>query len=405
MSKLTITDIDVRDRRVLLRVDFNVPIEVGAERLSAYDHRLRAALPTIYYLLGSNSQIILSSHLGRPEGKIIEDLRLAPIAQRLEALLLRPVSYARDSTGPIAEKAVSEMRPRDILLLENLRFNPNEENNDTEFARSLASLADVFIMDAFGVAHRSHASTTGVPQFLLSASGFLLQREIEIVGQALHAPSRPFAAILGGSKVSDKIRVIDNLLEKVDHLLIGGGMVATFLSAMGYNTGNSEIEKNCLEIAKRHLDQAKKRGVSIHLPVDVVVAETFGAEAQHSLNTPVDNIPQGWVIMDIGRQTIEQFNKLLSKSKTIMWNGPMGVFEFAPYARGTRKIAYTMANSNATTLVGGGSTAEAVEQMGLLDRMTHVSTGGGASLEFLKGNELPGVAALPDRDSKNRSEL
>ena len=405
MSKRTIMDIDVRDRQVLVRVDFNIPIEMGTERLTAYDHRLRATLPTIYYLLGSNARVILCSHIGRPNGRVVEDLRLAPVAQRLSTLLLRPVAYAEDCVGLKAEKAVSRMRSKDILLLENLRFNPGEESNDPDFAGALASLADVFVMEAFGVAHRAHASTIGLPRFLPSASGFLLQREIELLGGALNSPLRPFGAIMGGAKVSDKIPMIENLLDKVDHLFIGGGMAATFLRVLGHSTGNSRVEEDCLGVVDALLKQAEAREVSIHLPVDVVVAETFGTEAQHSLNVPVESIPEGWVIMDIGRRTVERYRGHLPLCKTIVWNGPMGVFEFPPFAEGTSKIAQTLATLNATTLVGGGSTAEAVEQLGLVDRMSHVSTGGGACLEFLEGKTLPGIAALPDKDSKDKSAL
>lgn len=398
MTKRTLMDINVQQQRVLVRMDYNIPIEAGTERIIAYDHRLRASLPTISYLMGSRSKIILCSHLGRPNGTVDEDLRLSPVAHRLSALLPRPVQYVDECIGPKAEQAVKHMSESEILLLENLRFDPGEEGNSSEFAHSLASLADVFIMDAFGVAHRSHASTVGVPSILPSASGFLLQREIDHLGRGLTSPQRPFGAILGGAKVSDKIKIVETLINNVDILFIGGSMATTFLHAKGYSIGSSGIETDCLDVVKSLLNLAKKNNVSIYLPTDVVIAEIGRSPAQHTQNVPVEEVPKGWAIMDIGRRTIDMFKEHILECQTIMWNGPMGVFEFPQFAEGTTVIAQTLASIPGTTLVGGGSTAEAVEQMGLVDRMTHVSTGGGASLEFLEGKKLPGIDVLPELD-------
>jgi phosphoglycerate kinase len=296
------------------------------------------------------------------------------------------------------EEAVKNMQPQDVLLLENLRFHPGEEANDPAFAKALASLADVFVMDAFGVAHREHASVVGVTKYLPSGAGFLLQREIELLGRALNSPAKPFGAIFGGAKVSDKILVMEKLLEKLDAIFIGGGLVATFLHSLGYPTGASRVEIDRAPVAARMLKLAKEREIKVFLPVDVVVAESFKPDARHSINVHIEDIPPGWVIMDIGRRTLDLYKLELSKCKMVVWNGPMGVFEFPSFAQGTSKIAQTLANLNAITIVGGGSTAEAVEQLGLVYRMTHVSTGGGASMEFLEGRELPGIRALPDKD-------
>ena len=382
---------------MLVRVDFNVPIEQGIEFLPSYDHRLRATLPTIQYLIEQNSRIILCSHLGRPRGKVVEGLRMAPVAERLSSLLSKSVTPADDCIGPEVRRLVAGVSAGDILMLENLRFHPGEEENDPEFAKTLASLADLFVMDAFAVAHRAHASTVGVPRYLPSVAGLLVQREVALMSQALESPTRPLAAILGGAKVSDKIVVLENLLDKVDRLFIGGGMAATFLRCLGHSTGASSIEEDRLEFASELLTGAKDKGISVYLPQDAVASAEFSADPSQTRTVPVDEVPEGWYIMDIGDQTADEFESGLQECKTVIWNGPMGVFEYPPFAEGTRRIGASLASLEATTLVGGGSTAEAVEALGLADRLTHVSTGGGASLKFLEGRELPGIAALPDR--------
>ena len=397
MEKRTLKDIEVRGKRVLVRVDFNVPIEQGVEAIASYDHRLRAALPTIQYLLEQDSRVILCSHLGRPKGQIVEALRMRPVGERLSVLLSRPVRSLQDCLGPAVKAAVSGMAGGDIVMLENLRFHAGEEGNDPEFARDLASVANVFVMDAFAVAHRSHASTVGVPRYLPSVVGLLAEREVTVMGKALDQPARPLAAILGGAKVSDKIMVLENLLGRVDQLLMGGGMSVTFLEAIGHPTGASSVEKDKLDLACQLLRRAKDKGISVHLPEDVVVSDGFGGDSRQTCTVPVDRVPDGWYIMDIGARTIDDFAAALRGCGTVIWNGPMGVFEFPTFAEGTRRIGEVMASLDATTVVGGGSTAEAVEELGLVDRMTHVSTGGGASLEFMEGKQLPGIAAIPDK--------
>ena len=397
MAKLTLGDINVRDKRVLVRVDFNVPIEQGIETLASYDHRLRATLPTIQRLLDQGCKVILCSHLGRPRGKVSEELRMAPVAERLSLLLSRPVKSLEDCIGPEVEAAVARMSPGDIIMLENLRFHPGEEQNDPDFAKALASLAEVFVMDAFAVAHRAHASTVGVPQYLPSAAGLLVQQEVELMGRALESPSRPLAALLGGAKVSDKILVLENLLDRVDRLFLGGGMAVIFLKAMGHPTGDSRVEEDRLEFASQLLKRASDKGISVHLPQDVIVSEEFKADSPQVRGVPADQVPDGWYIMDVGPRSVDDFVAGLRECKTVIWNGPMGVFEFQAFSEGTRQIGRALASMEATTVVGGGSTAEAVEELGLMNKMTHVSTGGGASLEFMEGKELPGIAALPDK--------
>ena len=399
MAKRTLNDLDVKGKRVLVRVDFNVPIEQGVETLASYDHRLRATLPTIQYLLEQNSRIILCSHLGRPCGEVVESLRMAPVGERLSVLLARPVKSLKDCIGPKVEGTVAAMSAGDIVMLENLRFDSGEEENDPRFAEALASLAEVFVMDAFAVAHRTHASTVGVSGYLPSAAGLLVQREIELMGEALESPARPLAALLGGAKVSDKITVLENLLDRMDRLFIGGGMCVTFLRTVGYPVGASSVEDDKLDFAAQLLQRARDKGISVHLPEDVVVSEKFSADPRRVRTVPCDQVPSGWYVMDIGPRSVEGFISGLQGCKTVIWNGPMGVFEFPAFSEGTRRIGAALASLDATTVVGGGSTAEAVEELGLMDRMTHVSTGGGASLEFLEGKELPGIAALPDRDS------
>jgi phosphoglycerate kinase len=397
MGKRTLADLEVDGKRVLVRVDFNVPIEQGVEAIASYDQRLRATLPTIRYLLQRNCRVILCSHLGRPGGRVNESLRLAPVGARLAALLERPVRSLLDCVGPEVAAGVNALRPGQIVLLENLRFHPGEEKNDPQFAKALGALADCFVMDAFAVAHRAHASTVGVPQHLPSAMGLLMQREVETLGQALEAPARPLAALMGGAKVGDKMGVLENLLGKLDHLFVGGGMAATFLRSQGHHTGASSVELDRLAFAQDILRRAEARKVKIHLPQDVVVASQFAGDAAEVKTVPVDQVPPGWFIMDIGPATARRFAQGLGSCKTILWNGPMGVFEMPRFSQGTRAVAQAIAGlSGVTTVVGGGSTAEVVEELGLMDRLTHVSTGGGASLEFLEGKELPGIAALPD---------
>lgn len=399
MAKRTISQLDIAGKRVLVRVDFNIPIEQGVEAIASYDQRLRATLPTIRYLQEQGCRVLLSSHLGRPGGKPVDSLRLAPVGDRLATLLGSPVKCLDETIGPKVEEAVDSMEPGYITLLENLRFHAGEEKNDPEFASSLASLADCFIMDAFGVAHRAHASTVGLPGLLPSAMGLLVQREVESLGQALDikAEGRPLAALMGGAKVSDKILVLENLLGKLDHLIVGGGMSVTFLRAQGYDTGASAIEEDRVDFAKAILSRARNLNVHVHLPVDVVVADRFANDAAGVETVLANQVPQGWLIMDIGPTTARLFSETLGQCKTIVWNGPMGVFEMPRFSQGTRTVAEAIAElTGVTTVVGGGSTAEAVEELGLVNRMTHVSTGGGASLEFLGGKELPGIAVLPD---------
>ena len=398
VNKQTLEDIEVTGKRVLVRVDFNVPIEEqGVDKLPQYDQRIRASIPTIQYLLDHNAKVVLCSHLGRPDGRVVEGLRMAPIAARLEALLGRPVKHVQDCIGPETEKAVAALEPGEVLLLENLRFYPGETANDPMFARALASLADIFVMDAFAVAHRAHASTVGVPQHLPSVAGFLLAREMEVVGNVLGHPERPMGALLGGAKVSDKVQVLENLLPRISVLLIGGGMGATFLKALGLPTGRSQIEEDLLETAARVRHQALAKGITFHIPRDVVVAREFEPNAQALGVFSVEEVPEDSYIMDIGPHTVEIYVRNLQRCRTILWNGPVGVFEFPAFAEGTTKLARAMANLDATTIVGGGSTAEVVEELGLADRFTHVSTGGGASLELLGGKELPGIAALANK--------
>jgi len=389
-DKKTIRDIDVEGKRVLVRVDFNVPLDQGKV---ADDTRIRAALPTIQYLTEQGAKVILMSHLGRPKGKVKEDLRLIPVAERLADLLDRPVAMAVDCVGEEVETAVDRLRPGDVLLLENLRFHPGEEANDPGFVSRLASLGEVYVNDAFGTAHRAHASTEGVAHHLPAVAGFLMEKELNFLSKALERPEHPFVAILGGAKISDKIAVVDNLLGKVDTLLIGGGMANTFLKAQGHQVGQSLVEEESLPLAQELLDKAGRKLV---LPVDVVVADRFDAEAQSKI-VSVEEVPADWRILDIGPATVERFAQELYTAKTVVWNGTMGVAEFPRFAAGTEGIIEMLAESQATTIVGGGDTAAAVQQAGLAEKMTHVSTGGGASLELLEGKVLPGVAALADR--------
>lgn len=388
--KKTVRDVKVEAKRVLVRVDFNVPL---AEGKVTDDTRIRAALPTMNYLLEHGAKVILMSHLGRPKGKVVDKLRLDAVPERLAQLLGRPVRKLDDCVGRKVEAAVAEMRPGDVILLENTRFHPEEESNDPVFARELASLADIFVNDAFGAAHRAHASTVGVAEHLPSVAGFLMEKEITFLGKALAAPDHPFVAILGGAKISSKIGLIDNLLTKVDGLLIGGGMANTFLKAQGHEIGQSLVEDDSLDVARETLERAGER---LALPVDVVVADRFDAEADSKV-VPVGQVPEDWRILDIGPETVELFKRKLAGAKTVVWNGPMGVFEFPRFAEGTFAIARFLADLEATTIIGGGDVVAAVGQAGVADGIAHVSTGGGASLEFLEGNPLPAVVALEDK--------
>ncbi len=391
MNKKTVRDINVSGKRVLVRVDFNVPLDSG--RVTD-DTRIRAAIPTIQYLIDKGAKVILASHLGRPKGKVAPEFSLKPVAVRLEQLLGVPVAMASDCVGPEVESAVAHLEPGQVLLLENLRFHPEEEKNDPAFAAQLAKLADVFVNDAFGAAHRAHASTEGVTHFLPAVAGFLMQRELDFLGRAMADPERPFIAILGGAKVSDKIGVISNLLTKVDKLLIGGGMANTFLKAKGLDMADSLVEDQVLDTARSLMAAA---GVRLLLPVDAVVADAFDANA-NARTVPVAAIPAGWRVLDIGPETVRQYEQALQGAKTVVWNGPMGVFEFPRFAAGTVAVAKALAAlPDAVTIIGGGDSVAAVEQAGVADKMTHISTGGGASLEFLEGKELPGVAALLDK--------
>jgi phosphoglycerate kinase len=387
--KKTVRDIEVQGKRVLLRVDFNVPLQDG---VITDDSRIRAALPTINYLLEEDAIVIAMSHLGRPKGKVVEALRLTPVAARLADLLERPVAKLDDCVGAAVEQAVAAAQPGDVILLENVRFHAGETSNDPEFARQLAALADVYVNDAFGAAHRVQASVVGVADYLPAVAGFLMEKELAALGDALDNPAHPFVAILGGAKVSGKIEVIDNLLPKVERLLIGGGMANTFLKAQGYPVGDSLVEDDALDIAQAAMARG---GDKLRLPVDVVVANAFEPDAESKV-VPADQVPDGWRIMDIGPETLEGFGDVLRTARTVVWNGPMGVFEFEKFAQGTNALARLLAEAEAITIIGGGDSAAAIEQVGLADKMSHISTGGGASLEFLAGKTLPGVAALDD---------
>ena len=388
MQKIpTIRDLDLAGKRVLVRVDFNVPLKGGAV---SDDSRIRASLPTIRHILQAGASAILCSHLGRPKDKVVPELSLRPVADHLGKLLGSRVDFVAATVGPEAERAARALKPGEVLVLENTRFDPGEEANDAGFARKLASLADTFVMDAFGSAHRAHASTEGVTHYLPSAAGFLLEKELTFLGQALQEPAHPYLAILGGAKISDKIGVIRNLLPQIDRLLVGGGMANTFLAAQGLELAESLVEAEAITQAKELLDLAAER---LLLPTDVVVADAFEADAQHRV-VPVQGVPAGWRVMDIGPQTVERFSQALRGAGMVFWNGPMGVFEFPAFAAGTEAVARAVAGSGAISIVGGGDSVAAIHQAGLEDRITHLSTGGGASLEFMEGRELPGVTAL-----------
>jgi phosphoglycerate kinase len=394
MAKKTVRDVDVTKKRVLVRVDFNVPMD--RDGTITDDTRIRACLPTIEYLVKHQARIILCSHLDRPGGKVVEELRLAPAARRLSELLNKPVKALNDCIGPQVETAISGLRDGDIALLENLRFYPQEEANDPRFARSLSRLADIYVDDAFGSCHRAHASIVGIARYLPAVSGLLLQKELETLTGLLANPPRPFATMIGGAKLATKLGLLNNMITKVDCLLIGGGMAATFLKSQGYSVGGSTVENSQTENVLNVMSKAKSAGVELVLPPDFLVAEKLQSGAATRL-VPMDKVPEGWIIADIGHKTVEAFSKVLAKCKTVFWNGPLGVFEITEFADGTRSLAKMLANLKATTIIGGGSTAEAVEEMGLTDKMSYVSTGGGASLELLQGKVLVGVAVLQDK--------
>lgn len=393
MDKKTVRDLDVAGKKVLVRVDFNVPLNDKGEITD--DTRITASLPTIQYLLEQKAAVILMAHLGRPKGQVKPELSLAPVAKHLGKLLGKKILFAPDCVGEAAQAAASKLKPGHILLLENLRFHKEEEKNDMEFAEKLASLADLYVNDGFGVSHRAHASVEGVTHFLPAAAGFLLEKEIQYVGQAVTNPLHPFVAIIGGAKVSDKIGVIRNLLDKVDTLLIGGGMANTFLAAQGYKMGKSLVEEDKLDLAKELLAKAKKNKVNMLLPTDLVMAAAFAPDAEH-VTEKVKNLNQAYMALDIGAETSKAYAEALADAKMIVWNGPMGVFEMDAFCKGTEAVAKAVAKSRATSIVGGGDSVAAIEKLGLAKRITHISTGGGASLEYLEGKVLPGVAALDD---------
>ena len=392
--KKIITDVDVDKKKVFVRVDFNVPLDENG--IITDDTRIQKTLPTIRYLLDHQAAVILASHLGRPKGKVVEKYSLKPVAVRLSELLGIPVQMAPDCIGVETEAMAGALQPGQVLLLENLRFHGEEEKNDPEFSRKLASLADVGINDAFGCCHRAHASVAGIAAFLPMAAGFLLEKEIRFIGGAVDHPAHPFAAIIGGAKVSDKIEVISNLLPKVDVMIIGGGMANTFLAAQGYGIGKSLVEADKIDLAKKLIAQAADEGKKLLLPVDVTVAEAFSNDAAHKV-VPADAVPEGWMILDIGTKTQELFARELEPMKLIVWNGPMGVFEMENFAKGTESVARAVAHSQAVSIVGGGDSVSAVNKTGLADQISHISTGGGASLEYLEGKKLPGIESLSDK--------
>ena len=394
MNKKSIRDIDFKGKRVFVRVDYNAPMDKAGNITD--DTRIRATLPTLNFLLDQGASLVLAAHLGRPKGGPAPEFSLAPVAAHLSSLMGRKVKFAADCVGPVAESAAEALQPGEVLMLENLRFHPEEEKNDPAFAKGLAELADVAVNDAFGVSHRAHASVEGITKFLPMVAGFLMEKELDFLGRAVTDPARPYAAIIGGAKVSDKIGVIANLLTKVDVLLIGGGMANTFFAAQGYSVGKSLVEPDKIPLAKDLIAQAKERGVTLLLPTDVVAADKFAADAAWRVTT-VDSIGAEEMVLDIGPSTGAAFGAALSGAKTIVWNGPMGVFEMDAFAKGTEAVARAVANSNAVSIVGGGDSVAALEKVGLAGSITHISTGGGASLEFLEGKVLPGVAALSDK--------
>ncbi len=393
LNKKTVEDINVSGKKVLVRCDFNVPLKDGE---ITSDKRIVASLPTIKYLIDHNAKVILCSHLGRPKGEFKPEFSLAPVAKRLSELLGKEVKMAKDVVGESAQALAAELKDGDVMLLENVRFHAEETKNDPEFSKALASLADIYVNDAFGSAHRAHSSTTGVADYLPAVCGYLIQKEIEFMGGALENPKRPLVAILGGAKVSDKIGVINNLLDKVDTLIVGGGMAYTFFVAKGYHVGTSLVEEDKVELAKDMMNKAAEKGVKFLLPIDNVVGKEFDADTEYqTINS--DEFPAGWMGLDIGPKTRELFADAVKGSGTVIWNGPMGVSEWDHFANGTIAVATAVAESGAISIIGGGDSAAAVQKLGFADKMSHISTGGGASLEFLEGKELPGIAALNDK--------
>ena len=395
MNKKTVKDIDVNGKKVLVRCDFNVPIDSETGEITD-NRRIRAALPTIQYLLDHNAKVILCSHLGRPKGEFNLKYSLKPVAEELSKLLNKDVKLAKDVIGESAKELTSNMKEGDIVLLENVRFHKEEEQNDPEYSKALASMAEIYVNDAFGTAHRAHSSTTGVADYLPAVSGFLIEKELEFLGGALENPKHPFVAILGGAKVSDKIGVIENLLDKVDTLIIGGGMAYTFYKAQGHHIGTSICEEDKLDLAKSILEKAQEKGVKLLLPVDNHVSSEYSNNGEEKMVDSTE-IPDGFMGLDIGPKTIEKFEEAVKDAKTVVWNGPLGVCEFDKFATGTKAVATMLSKLDAITIIGGGDSAAAIEKLGLADKMTHISTGGGASLEFLEGKTLPGIACLQDK--------
>lgn len=394
MSKKSVRDIDLQGKRVFCRVDFNVPMKDGKV---TDDTRIRAAIPTITYLSEQGAKVILASHLGRPKGAVVEELRLAPVATRLAELLGKNVATTTEAHGPEVEQTIAGLQNGEIVLLENVRFYPGEEKNDPELAKAFAALADVYVNDAFGTAHRAHASTEGIAHHIPAVAGLLMEKELEVLGKALSNPERPFTAIVGGAKVKDKIGVIENLLEKVDNLILGGGLAYTFIKAKGYEIGTSLLEEDKIDLARSFIEKAEAKGVKLYLPEDIVVADKFAEDATTQV-VMVDEIPSDWMGLDIGRMTVDTYRNVIMNSKLVIWNGPMGVFEMEAFENGTKSVALALADAQDTyTVIGGGDSAAAVEKFGLAEQMSHISTGGGASLEFMEGKELPGVVALNDK--------
>ncbi|MGG1399798.1 phosphoglycerate kinase [Bacillus salipaludis] len=394
MNKKSLKDVDVKGKRVFCRVDFNVPMQDGN---ITDETRIRAALPTIQYLREQGAKVILASHFGRPKGQVVEEMRLAPVGRRLADLLGKDVKIANEAHGESVKALIETMNDGDVLLLENVRFYPGEEKNDPELAKAFAELADVYVNDAFGAAHRGHASTEGVARHLPAVAGFLMEKELEVLGKALSNPERPFTAIIGGAKVKDKIGVIENLLEKVDNLIIGGGLAYTFIKAQGHEIGQSLLEEDKIDLAKSFIEKAKEKGVNFYMPVDAVIADEFSADANTQV-VSIEAIPADWQALDIGPKTAEIYRDVIQKSKLVIWNGPMGVFEMDKFAGGTKAVAEALAEAEGTySVIGGGDSAAAVEKFHLAEKMSHISTGGGASLEFMEGKALPGVVALNDK--------
>ncbi|MGG0455040.1 phosphoglycerate kinase [Bacillus mycoides] len=394
MNKKSIRDVDLKGKRVFCRVDFNVPMKEGK---ITDETRIRAALPTIQYLVEQGAKVILASHLGRPKGQAVEELRLTPVAARLGELLGKDVKKADEAFGPVAQEMVVAMKEGDVVVLENVRFYAGEEKNDAELAKEFAALADIFVNDAFGAAHRAHASTAGIADYLPAVSGLLMEKELDVLGKALSNPEHPFTAIIGGAKVKDKIGVIRHLLDKVDNLIIGGGLAYTFVKALGHEIGLSLCENDKIELAKEFMQLAKEKGVNFYMPVDVVITEEFSETATTQI-VGIDSIPSTWEGVDIGPKTREIYADVIKNSKLVVWNGPMGVFEMTPFAEGTKAVGQALADAEDTySVIGGGDSAAAVEKFGMADKMSHISTGGGASLEFMEGKELPGVVCLNDK--------